>query len=199
MFEIISPIYKTDYHSRFICVVKTSKGNIPFYLRTGHGGSSSACPAGSWAPFYGFFFNLWMVKPEDTQDESLHRFGTLENKIASEWLSKQNIDISNFVEIDLPKLNELFYIKYRILGNPADGGDCGFKVVYNPLRKNFHTTLEFEIGTVIEGPFTDFSVYVGVSEPYVKIFGVPVFLESLYIKDSQVEWLTKKEIIKYFV
>lgn len=82
------------YGGRDIVVVETSAGRQAFYRRTGLGGSNAGgAQAGEWAPFDGVMAG-WFDKARyvtGSADDVLYRFGTQENRRASEWLSQQAI------------------------------------------------------------------------------------------------------------
>jgi hypothetical protein len=82
------------YGGRDVVVVETSAGRQAFYRRTGLGGSNKGgAQAGDWAPFDGVLAG-WFDKSRyavGSADDVLYRFGTKENKAASEWLATQAI------------------------------------------------------------------------------------------------------------
>lgn len=82
------------YSGRDIVVVETSSGPQAFYRRTGLGGSNAGgAQAGEWAPFDGILAG-WFDKSRyvtGSADDVLFRFGTQENRAASQWLNRQGI------------------------------------------------------------------------------------------------------------
>ncbi len=82
------------FSGRDIVVVSTRSGPRAFYRRTGMGGSNAGgAQPGQWAPFDGIIPGR-MLKSRYTggnSTDALYRFGTQENRSASEWLSQQAI------------------------------------------------------------------------------------------------------------
>jgi hypothetical protein len=82
------------YGGRDVVVVETSAGRQAYYRCTGLGGANKGgAQAGDWALFDGVLAG-WFDKSRyavGSADDVLYRFGTKENKAASEWLATQAI------------------------------------------------------------------------------------------------------------
>ena len=88
------------FAGRDIVVVETSAGRQAFYRRTGLGGANAGgAQAGQWAPFDGILAG-WFDKARyvaGSADDVLFRFGTAENRAASEWLGQQSFAVGRDV------------------------------------------------------------------------------------------------------
>jgi len=92
-FRLLSPRV-LRFGGRDVVVIQSSRGPQAFYRRTGMGGTNAGgAQAKEWAPFDGVFAG-WFDKAKyvmGSADDVLYRFGTEENRRASQWLSEQGI------------------------------------------------------------------------------------------------------------
>ena len=127
---------------RDIVVVDTVLGRIAFYKRTGRGGDGGlgAC-AGHWAPFFGLYGGLWVVKPGSSwgDKDEIYRYGVQELKKVGEWLDEKDIPEGREMEWDQinKDLSNLGIVgeKEKIFGGIRTNGTSIVDIFYMPMSR----------------------------------------------------------------